>query len=151
MYTRIVFVSLHVLLLPWKRRRPHISGRYKQVESLFNTSWTICSLVRRHGSRQHEGNSTLDWVSSSSRRVVLGGVRQVTLYQGVIPAGMPGAQHFMSTELAALRYSSSLLTDVARDIWSLLGHYHEPFKGFGRVVLWVPYCSRFSESRKCWL
>lgn len=45
-----------------------------------------------------------------------GGVRQVTLYQGVIPVGMPGAQHLVSTELAALVYSSSFLTDVAREI-----------------------------------
>lgn len=81
-----------------------LSKGLQMSRSLVNTWWVVPDISG------HFGLSFL-----FLQRVALGGVGQVTLYQGVIPVGMPGAQHFESMELAALLYSSSfLLTDIAR-------------------------------------
>lgn len=52
------------------------------------------------------------------QEVLPDGVRHVTRYQGGTPAGMPGAQDCMSIALAALRFSSWPLKDVAKEIQS---------------------------------
>lgn len=53
-------------------------------------------------------------------------------------AGCPSVQFIIPVE-----------TDIAKETQQLLRHYYKPLIEFGEVVLWVPYCRPFSESRKC--
>ncbi|KAK9530068.1 hypothetical protein VZT92_011601 [Zoarces viviparus] len=68
----------------------------------------------------------------SPLRVVLAAVRQVTLYQGVIPAGMPGAQQFMGVELAALPHGSPF--PLRQTSPGKPDNSYEPLIEFGQVV-----------------
>lgn len=105
-------LSCGILPSPVKQRCSHIS-QADEGRASFVLSYTVEPCVHSNTLMVPEsyfGQSFLFF-----QRVVLGGVRQVTLYQGIIPSGMPGAQHFLRLELAALCYSSSHLTDVARE------------------------------------
>lgn len=152
--------------LPWMNRwNPsyHKSG-----------SWTICLFVSYKGSRQPFSLWTrvvkkfywsvvlLPWfcikVYNSGimtvllwtefplfQEVVLGGVRQVTLYQGVTPAG--NAQCAAFHEHGAGCPLVQFIAPERRCQGNPIRHYSIPLIEFGQVVLWVPYC--FSGSRKC--
>ncbi|TNN84803.1 hypothetical protein EYF80_004848 [Liparis tanakae] len=111
-----------------KGKKVKVCEREREKETL---ELSRCVHGSHYDNQRHPGRK---WENQSGavERVVLGGVRQVTLHQGVVPAGMPGAQQFMSVELAALLQGSSF---PWRSTWP-----GQPEDSYEPLIVW-PGCA----------